>query len=470
MEIISFLLHILTDWLLGRAAITYLTKREVASTESLGLSILAGFVIETTLGFWLLWLGIPLTIYAWGIVLVAIGINIPSLRSLALKTSLQTFLKTLKSLKWYDWILIVLILEKLAYVSWQLFRMPTYHSDAIKHWSAAARAIYSGINWDLIANTPNFLGRKMGFVPEYPLGIPIWRAIGGVYNFGWSDFIARCDGLLFLILIALLIYSAFKFFTEKRWMALGSAFVIVSLPLQVWQGASGYVDNGVSICVAATLWCFIRKNWLLSGLFAAGAIWCKNDGLAIFLPGFLAASFIYIVFLRDFNWSEKIQMLFKIGAGVAIAIPWLLFQALYSRSIFTRIIDPIKGLLSQVPLPAYEVILVQSGRKFQNHPSSISLFWDYVFMGSTHGIFWIMSLVGLLLLLKNMVMDHVGRCLLLYLVVTSIIIYYVFTFTPAYEFLYIQTTIHRTMLQVAPVMLIILGYGVSLLNKKEVNL
>ena len=467
MAIITFLFHIFLDYLLGRRLLPLLSNRKKTYLEKTCLAILVGVFLETTFSFWFLWAGGSITIFSILFLVATIGINIPLFLkdfrdSSSFLASFRRLPQTIKSFRWYEWILGIFILEKIIFISWQLLRMPAYHSDALKHWSAAAKAMYTGKNYTLISGLPSFLGKKMGFVSEYPLGVPIWRAISASFNMGWNDFIARSDGLLFLLLLAGLIYVAFKYFTNRRWMALGAAFIVVSLPLQVWQGASGYVDNAVAVFALATIWSFIRKDWILSGLFAAGAIWSKNDGLAIFLPGFLAAAFFYNVFLKEITWGVKLKRLIHIGVGIVPIVPWLVFQALYSSSIFNRIVKPIQGLFSSIDVPDYQVVLVQTGKRFENSPGSLSLFWEHVFTGSSHGIFWLVALLAIILLSKKLITDLLGRCLLFYMLITSVIIYYVFTYTPAYEFLLIQTTIHRTMMQFAPVVLVIIGYGLFL--------
>ena len=475
MNILILFFHTFLNYFLGSAALPFLTDRPIVGLERFCLAVLAGIFLETTLAFWFIWMiGGTIATFSIIILLITVAVNIPvilkSIKQLPNFNNLS-ILKKIKSIAWYEGLMILFLVEKVAFIAWQLLRMPTYQTDALKHWSAVPRAIYGGPNnWTLIAKTPEFLGRKMGFVPEYPMGIPLWRSLSATYNMGWNDFIARSDGLLLFVLLISLVYVAFKYFTKKRWMALGAAAIVASIPLQVWQGASGYVDNAVAVFVVATIWTFIRKDWMLSGLLAAGAIWCKNDGLAIFLPGFLAVAFFYNVFLKEITWGVKLKRIIHIGVGIVPIVPWLVFQALYSSSIFNRIVKPIQGLFSSIDVPDYQIVLVQTGKRFENSPGSLSLFWEYVFIGSSHGVFWLVALLAIILLSKQLIVDLLGRCLLLYILITSVIIYYVFTYTPAYEFLLIQTTIHRTMMQFAPVVLMIIGYGIFLYKKDKKEL
>ena len=361
----------------------------------------------------------------------------------------------------------VFILEKFVFTLWELQRMPTYFSDSLKTWSAQGHSIYGGVNFNLSGRGGEFLTRKLQLVIEYPLQLPIWRAVEGTLNGEWNEFVSRADGLFFLLVIAFIIGGTFWRLFGKKWIALTAILVIVSLPLQVWHAASGYADIAVEAYVVAALAAFIRKEWWLCGLLMAGATWAKNDGLAIFLPGVLVAVFVYHVFSRESTFLKRFLNMVQFGLGAALMLPWIVFQALYTHSVFSRIIKPLQGLLSSThydPLD-YQVVLTQAKG---SQPSSISLIWDYVFLGSTHSVFWWIIILGLLICSKNLIMDRMGRSILLFFLITVFVIFYVFTYTDAYQFLLIQTTFHRTLLQFSAAALLIVGYGMSLFYKERI--
>ena len=300
-----------------------------------------------------------------------------------------------------------MIVQKIAVILWQLFRTPTFFSDAIKQWSTQGRLIYSQINFSFKPDTAEFLGNKIKTLDEYPLQIPIWRANSAILNNGWDDFVSRSDGLLFFIVICGIVGSTMWMLTQKRWIALGAAFIIASLPLQVWHGAAGYADIAVEAFLVGAIACFIGKEFLICGILIAGAIWSKNDGLAIFFPGILAAVLSFHFFKKDIDFSKGVRGVSLFFAGMVTVIPWLIFQGLYSKSIFNRLIAPVQKLLSSASVNDYQVILTKYD--FDKSRSSIDLLWDHVFTGSTFGIFWIMIFLGLLLLSKRLLTDLIGR-------------------------------------------------------------
>ena len=472
MYLLALILHVLINFLLGYGILNVVFKRKLLSKNIFSIT-LVGIFLETSLCFLLINIGIPFKITVLLLSFLAVIINFKPLLSVFRSGHLpflsNTF-KTIKSLKWYEWGLSLLIIEKIGIIIWQLFRMPTYHSDTLKYWSIVGKALYSGQNFSTNPEDINFLVRPLTLIRDYPFQIPIYRAIEATFNFGWNEFVARCDGLVFFLILCGLVGSFFYELTNKRWISLGAVCIIASLPLQVWHAASGYADIAIEAYIAAVVISFIRKEWLLCGLLMAGATWTKNDGLALFLPGILAAGIVYHVFSKRETWSEKIKQMGQFIGGYAFAFPWLVYQAIYGVSVLNQFLIPFKeneDLSYQNYDPNnYKVVLTQVGKDFEGSTPSYQLFWDTVFLGSSHGIFWLAIFVALILLLKRMLSDLMGRSLLLFFLIYCSTIYYLFTYTHAYEYLLIQTTVHRTLLQFSTAALIIVGYGMSLLPKK----
>ena len=467
MKIFIFLIHLLFDYFLGVGIITFL-KNEQSLHGCFFIAVLLGFFVETMVTFAVLWSGgslhtaIPILLAL--VLLLNFKKSLQYFKSLSFEINIKQISANVINFKWYNWVLIVLIAQKLVVIVWQLHRMPTFHSDALKHWSTQAKAIYAQVNFSMIPKTYEFLGRKLQVVLEYPLQIPIWRANSAFIGGEWNEFVSRSDGLLFFIIICGVVGSTMWMLTNKRWVALGAAYIVASLPLQVWHAAAGYADIGVEAYIVTALACFISKEWLLCGVFMAGAIWTKNDGLALYLPGILAGGFSYHIFLKNTSLAKRIKEMSQFVIGLSFVLPWLIFQSLHSNSVFSKIIKPIRKLFSYRDYDPneFEVVLTQVGKRFQNSPSSYELFWEHVFLGSTFGIFWLTIFLGIVFFTKKMIFDAVGRSLLIFFTITCGIIYYVFTYTSAYEFLLIQTTIHRTLLQFAPSALLVFGYGINL--------
>ena len=472
MYLFALILHVLVNFLLGYGILNAIFKGKFLPKNIFSIT-LVGIFIETSLCFLLIHIGIPFKLATLIILFFAMIINFKKLLHFFrndFSAYFQISLKYIKSLKWYEWGLILLIVEKIGVIIWQLLSTPTYHSDTLKFWATFGKALYSGDNLSVNPEHVNFLARPLTRIVDYPFQIPIYRAIQATFNFEWNEFVARCDGLVFFLILCGLVGSFFYELTKKRWMSLGAMYIIASLPLQVWHAASGYADIAIEAYIAAAVISFIRKEWLLCGVLMAGATWTKNDGLALFLPGILAAGFVYHIFSKEVIWSEKIKKMGQFVGGYALAIPWLIYQAIYGASVLNQFLIPFKqkeDLSYQNYDPNdYKVVLTQVGERFEDLAPSYQLFWDSVFLGSSHGIFWLVIFIALLLLLKRMLSDLMGRSLLLFFLIYCSTIYYLFTYTHAYEYLLIETTVHRVLLQFSTAALIIVGYGMSLLPEK----
>ncbi len=471
MTILAFLLHLLLDFLLG-AGILSLLKKDRLPFGHFFIALLIGVVAETMVTFMAMWAGAGLYL-AFGLsVLLALMLNVntfinvfknPSEFLSKTKGSFSDFSK----FSIYDSLFLLLIVQKAGVILWQLFRTPTIHSDALKHWSTQGRLIYSQINFSATHGTKNFLGKQVKVVMDYPLELPIWRANSAILNNGWNEFVSRSDGLLFFIVICGIVGSVMWMLTQKRWIALGAAFIVASLPLQVWHGASGYADIGVEAFLVGAIACFIGKEFLLCGILAAGAIWCKNDGLVLYLAGIVTAVLSFHFLKKEISISKSIKEVGYFFAGLAAVLPWLIFQSLYSYSVFKKLNEPIKDMSGSPGSSAKKLKKVLEKKNLDPSESSLDLLWEHVFTGSTSGIFWIIIFLGFLILSKRLLSDQIGRGLVLFFITSSAIIYYVFTFTPAYEYLLTQTTIHRVLLQFSAAALLVLGYGVSLEMKMK---
>ena len=334
MHLLAFLIHIFLDFLIGIGILSFFPfKRN--RLELIASSILVGIFFETTIGFLLLWLGSGIYTITNVIIGLAFFVNVKNVLYLLkhpqkIIQQIKNSLKGILSYKWYDCVLFLFIGEKIGFVLWQLNTMPTYFSDTLKTWSAQGRSIFGEVNFSM-EKSPEFLTSKLALVIDYPLQLPIWRAVEGTLNGEWNEFVSRADGLVFMLISAGIVGGVFWRLFQRRWIALGAVLILLSLPLQVWHAASGYGDIAVQAYVVAAVAAFIRKEWWLSGLFMAGAIWSKNDGLAIYLPGMLVAVFIYHIFSIEKKIFRRFIPMIQFGLGVSFALPWLIFQAIYTH-------------------------------------------------------------------------------------------------------------------------------------------
>ncbi len=401
-------------------------------------SFFIGFFAETLTVSILLYLGLSL-----GFSILSVYITTLILTVYIWKTKEITKPRFTKfSFKWYEWVLLLFIAEKIVFLSWQLIEVPVYYDDAMMHWAGRARSLFGGVNWFFDpSNEDAFLGFT-GY-KHYPLGIPIWRALTAQLNGDWNGIIARADCLLFYLSLPVTVWLATWRFSKIRWLASATSFIILTIPFQTWHAASGYADIAVEAYAVAALSALLRKEWLLAGILTAGTCWIKNDGLVLFLPALTVA-----MILLNFSWSELIRlnifskkklrepMLYFLG--LLTLFPWFIFKTVYSLRLS----------------PGKESLVF--------HSDGLGYIWKYVFMGPTHSIYWIFIFVSILFSLHLMLKDQTGRALIAMLLISFSAVVFVFCFTDAFKWLKNQGTIHRSMLQLYGIAVIVPAYAVWL--------
>jgi hypothetical protein len=432
--------HLILNLLIGWTALSFFSNNRIWA-ESIVVSLLCGIYLETLFIASLLFIGIPIkisviTLIAGVLILGAVtwrkgNIRIPKL--------------SMGKLKWYEWILLLSIGEKILFGAWQLIKTPLYFDDAMTHWSGRARSLFGNINWSFNPESSVFLGYTGS--KNYPLEIPIWRAVTAVFNGSWNDIIGRIDGLVFFITIIISIWLIVWRFSQIRWLATVAAFIISALPLQIWHAVAGYGDIAMEAFAVASLAALLRREWFLAGILAAATAWIKNDGLLLFIPAlFIMAGLLQFSIQEtiEFKWfqKEKWKNISNFLLGIITLMPWLIFKYIYSLGV------------------------TPGNEKFSLHLDAPKLFWDYVINGPSHSIFWIFIVIALLCSLIKMYKDKTGRALLGLLLTSFLIIAFIFTCTDAYIFLINGMTIHRTMLQFYGFAVVVSIYGVWLEIKK----
>ena len=339
--------------------------------------------------------------------------------------------------RWYDGLLLVSVGEKLGFGLWELTRTPVYFEDAFVHWAGRGRALYGGANWSFDPGSPAFLG--ITGIRGYPLGIPVWRAVTALLSGHWNDIIARADGMFFFVAIVTTVWVAVWRFSRTRWLASGSAFILSALPLQAWHAASGYGDIAVEAFLVAALAALVRKEWLVGGILAAGAMWMKNDGL-LYLPALMMFALLSPLssekvgglkpFIRD-RWKRATLF----AAGVVTLTPWWGFKFMYFPSV------------------------EQSGQGLAWHGDAPMFLWMSVVRGSSHNIFWTFVISAILASIRPLLKDELGRSLAGMFFLCLLAIFFVFGFTGSFVVLKDQTAIHRIMLQVYGIAIMVASYA-----------
>jgi hypothetical protein len=428
--------HVVFNVLMGWTLLS-LCRRERAWGEALSLSVLLGMYAETLSAATLMFLGVSLSVAGLAVLALAGG----GMAVALYRGRLRFPHISIERPKWYEWLLLAAVGEKALFALWQLTRTHIYFDDALTHWSGRARALFGGVNWSLDPASPVFLAGHAGS-PHYPLQTTLWRALTAKLSGGWSDAVARADGLIFFVVIIGAIWLAVWRFSGVRWLAAGAAFTASAVPLHAWHAAAGYSDIAVEAFAVTALAALLRGEWLLGGVMAAGAAWSKNDGLALYFPALLIAAGLLQGGRRLREGGRNVG---RFLAGFATLAPWLVFKYVHSLGV-----SPGRTGLGW-------------------HPDAPGLFWDRVMMGPTSGILWICVFACAVWTGRAMFRDTAGRALLAAFLTSLGGIVFVFVFTDAYAFLKDQTTIHRSMMQFSGVAILAMTYGVWLKLRTEAS-
>lgn len=440
------LLHSLLNIAFGLAVLSILKKREITVLRIVQAFVI-GIFVESTIGFLFLYFEVQ---EYWSLVLLSVVGIAYLIYSYFVRGQLRFTVnfKTEIRLHFLEWGLVVLIIQKVVSSIYSLLAMPLYFDDAMTHWNGRARAIFGNANWSVFSNDFHFLGQRLGY-KEYPFLSPIWRANTAHLNGSWNDIISRGDGLIFFIILLLAVYQAVKLLKAPRWVGLSAVFVIASMPLQFVHSVSGYSEITIQALSVVALICLLRKEWIVFGLTLGAMIFTKNEGLLLYFPLFLLLSCVTI-FLEPRTLSAKLKSVaLVLLSSLALVVPWLSFKLSAGVPFST----PIKEE-NYYHTDAFGWMI-----KTMFSSASSSIFWIF---------FFVMLLIGLPKIIKSWQLALIASLVLLLLAA----LFYIFCFTGANVFLMNQMTIHRSLLQVAPLAIILVA-GLMTMNptqdKSETN-
>jgi hypothetical protein len=418
---LAFSGHFAFDALFGWSLLTIRPHKRTA-TETLLAGVLLGMYAETGIAAILLYAGLSLS--AAGLTTGAVMLTAGAAAYYFGRQHQPRFGP--RDVKWFEWLSAFFVAETVLFALWQLIRTPTYFDDALQQWSGRARALYGGLNWSFDPHSPFFMGAQEGN-NNYPLLVVIWRALSAKLNGGWTETISRADGLVFFIVIVGTVWHAVRRFSSTRWVAAAAAVVVATVPLHAWHAAAGYSDIAVEAFTVCSLAAILRKEWFLAGVMAAGSLWCKNDGLFLYLPGLAAAAALI-------DWRKLGNFL----GGFATIAPWLIFNSYYGLGMTTG-----HALLGW-------------------HPEAPRLLWNALVISRTSGILWIAVVTCVICCGPALFADKSGRGLLAAFLISFAEIFFIFSMSNSFQFLNDQTTIHRTMMQFSGPEILIAAYGLAL--------
>jgi len=426
MSILIVILHLLATIFIGIACLA-LIKISKINISSIIYAFITGMLIESSLSFVGLMFGIGLP---WvSIILTIVSLLIIFLKRKDIELSFNRLIN-FKELKFWDWLLVAFILQKCFVAVYFLFRMPLYFDDSMTHWVGRAKAMWGGYNFSMNPASNHFLAKNFGHI-EYPFITTIWRALNGEYLGSWNDTIARADGIIFFFILLLATYLIVRFLRAKRWIALGCCVIISSMQLQIIHATSGYSEITIQCISIVALLSIIKKEWKVTGLLLGAIIFTKNEGLVLYVPIFLVAIAIGL-FMDKVKFKTQFINYSKILTGVFLfTLPWIIFKLINGVSLST----PIK-------------------KENYYHEGAISMFFDLMFNSPSSGIFWIVAVLFILFGILKIVRNKIA--IQIFVIIAGLIagFIYIFCFTGANIFMLNEMTIHRTLLQIMPLVII----------------
>jgi len=192
---------------------------------------------------------------------------------------------------------------------------------------------------------------------------------------------------------------------------------------------SGYSEVHIQAFLLIVIYALAHGEYKLGGLAAAALLWANDMSLIIYAIFFVIAA----VTLRSYRKDSVTSVGVFLTTWIAGISPWVIYKWYHALG---------DGYLGT--------------QNFGYIDGALGLFAKCLFNHGSAGIFWIGILLGFLYLLimrrdsiKNLSLIFCG----LMLIVLNLILY---TSTDAYDLMINQNTIHRSLLQIAPVVAIAL--------------
>lgn len=457
---------------------------------------LLGLFAETSLAAALLVLGLPLPAAlgaAWAAGLAGLGLVLWKRRGVLV-------LSRPPRPTWCEWALLAVLAEKLWSVGHALAASPIIFDDALSAWAGRARSIYGGVNFSLVQDSPTFLG--FTGPRDYPLASPLWNAGTAMLAGAWDDALARADAGLAWAALAGVLWSATLRATGSRRHASLAGLAALLLPFPFWHALAGYGDLLTGAAATACLALLCRGAYLPAGLAAAAAVWAKNDALYVFVPALLLACLLRTYPVRDLfclrlSGPGRAKSLGLFLAGLAACAPWLAFRAwavegvlvsppaalalagaslavagaaLVLRRSPSPLAARVRAALAAAALPALAaaaalVLVPVALRRLEAadlswHAEAPGLFLAMLAQ-PTHAVLWPGAAALLLAGSPRLLRDGQGRALLAAFLAALATVFFIYAWTPAFEYLLLETTVHRSLLQLYGPALLGAFYGLA---------
>jgi hypothetical protein len=229
---------------------------------------------------------------------------------------------------------IVWTLLKIAAGAYDLMWTPAYWNDVYANWHMRTKAFF--FNESLLLDLPQsdefFFG---GRVPGYPLTVYFAKLFAVMIRGEWLEAALNGVNVFWFLSLLTLFFCGLLRVTNLLWSIVGT-WILVSLPLLLVHGSSGYSDVFMAAYLFFALCAFyqwmqssgLEKNtWMrLFTATSAAMVFVKNEALLIFLPPILLL-FVFVLGTTLSDSRKRAGLFFRyVGAIAVVAVPWSFFK------------------------------------------------------------------------------------------------------------------------------------------------
>ncbi|MFH1583081.1 MAG: glycosyltransferase family 39 protein [Candidatus Falkowbacteria bacterium] len=227
-----------------------------------------------------------------------------------------------------SWLLFLIIIFQIFFVSGEAILRPVYSFDALDNWAIKAKSFFYEKSVNLDRANPYFMGGTDS-KSNYPLHLS-FLAAWFYFNQGEiiEDLINLIPAIYFIALLGL-IYVNLKKYISRRKTLIFTLFLSTA-PLLIYHGFNFYADLALSFYLTAAiiyLYNYLRRNYrgdLTLGMIMCGSmIFVKNNG--IFYAFIVLAIFLFELWRLKIIKLDKKKLTIPAAAWLVFSLPWLIY-------------------------------------------------------------------------------------------------------------------------------------------------
>lgn len=339
-------------------------------------------------------------------------------------------------LRWFDWLLILLIIIKLALVIFGNLLNPVVDSDAVDAYRHVGLAKYIFMQYPLSATE----AYKAEVSTE--LSLPIWHAWSSMFQDRWYDSVATFHYVL--AFIGALIMAGIIGIRQqiKPTFVLLAVFIIVSIPIAAMHIVRpGFADLMVMyffMLAIAVLFAILddkiitKSNVFLLVVAVLGMAMSKLEGIIWAIWAVIVVASWCFHYYKNVDW--KTILLYQ---GVVLVVGFAGYL-LVADWVFTTVNLPIR---------------ISWLFDLRYNPESFDRFFGYMYISGGQGlIWWIFSIFSVVVLLKSK--SQTDKTMVLYTLILMLGLFHFANFTANIGFTLNGTNVGRFLLQLSPIILI----------------